>query len=192
MRILKAFPLPAIVAAVAVMAPFQEGGSAADAADIYGFSADSIDGKPVDLSRYRNQVVLIVNTASKCGFTPQYASLQSLYEKYKDRGFTVLGFPSNDFGWQEPGSNEQIREFCDLRFKVRFDLFSKIKVKGKDAHPLYQYLTGAPGFEGGIAWNFTKFLIGPDGKVAARFGSRTDPLDPQVTEKIDSLLSGIR
>ncbi len=187
MKMLKTFPVPAVVAMLTVFSPSHEG-QASEPADIYGFSADSIDGKPVDLSQYKGKVVLIVNTASKCGFTPQYASLQSLYEKYKDQGFTVLGFPSNDFAWQEPGSNEDIKEFCDLRFKVKFDLFSKVKVKGKDAHPLFRYLTSASGFEGDISWNFNKFLIGPDGRIAARYGSRVDPLDAEVTAKLESLL----
>lgn len=188
MKALKTFPVPALAAALTVMTFFQEGAPAAAAADIYGFTADSIDGKPVEFSRYRGKVLMIVNTASKCGFTPQYGSLQKLFEKYQNRGFMVLGFPSNDFAWQEPGSNDEIREFCDLRFKVKFDLFAKIKVNGKKAHPLYQYLTQVPGFEGKVKWNFNKFLIGPDGKVAARYGSGTDPLAPEVTTKIESLL----
>lgn len=187
MKALKTFPVPAVVAMLTVFSPFHEG-QAAEPSDIYEFSADSIDGKHVDLSQYKGKVVLIVNTASKCGFTPQYASLQSLYEKYKDQGFAVLGFPSNDFAWQEPGSNEDIKEFCDLRFKVKFDLFSKVKVKGKGAHPLFRYLTQSPGFEGDISWNFNKFLIGPDGRVAARYGSRVDPLDAEVSAKLESLL----
>lgn len=189
MKAFKTFPVPAVVAMMTVFSPFHEGGQAAEPADIYAFSAESIDGKTVDLSQYKGKVVMIVNTASKCGFTPQYASLQSLFEKYKDRGFAVLGFPSNDFAWQEPGSNEEIKEFCDLRFKVKFDLFSKVKVKGKEAHPLFRYLTEAPGFAGDISWNFNKFLVGPDGRISARYGSRVDPLDAEVTARIESLLS---
>lgn len=163
-------------------------GGVAMAAGIYDFKAKLIDGKEVSLSDYRGQAVLIVNTASRCGFTPQYASLEKLYKRYKDRGFTILAFPANNFMGQEPGSNEEIRKFCDLRFKVTFPLFEKIDVKGEKTHPLYAYLTRETDFKGDISWNFNKFLVAPDGKVAARFDSKTDPLSDEVTKKIEEAL----
>jgi len=163
-------------------------GGVAMAKDIYDFRAKLIDGKEIPLSDFRGKVVLVVNTASKCGFTPQYASLEKLYERYKDRGFTILAFPSNDFKEQEPGSNEEIRKFCDLRFKVAFPLFEKIDVKGGKIHPLYAYLTRDTGFKGDISWNFNKFLVDPKGNVLARFDSRKDPLSEDVTRLIEEVL----
>ena len=149
--------------------------------NLYSFTMKTIDGQDKPLSEYKGKTLLIVNTASKCGFTPQYEGFQKLYEQYKDRGFEVLGFPANNFMWQEPGTDAQIKEFCSLKYRVTFPVFSKISVKGKDIHPLYKYLTTESGFNGGIAWNFNKFLINRDGKVAARFGSKTDPLSPELT-----------
>ncbi len=156
---------------------------------IYEFSAKSITGKHVPLSSYEGHPVLIVNTASGCGFTPQYASLQKLYENYKEKGFKILAFPSNDFGGQEPGTDKDIKIFCDLQFHVTFDLFSKIETSGPNAHPLYRYLVNAPGYEGPITWNFNKFLIDKDGQISARFDSAVDPLDPDLTQKLEALLS---
>lgn len=156
---------------------------------VYDFKANLIQGSEKNLSDYKGKILLIVNTASGCGFTPQYASLQSLYEKYQSRGFEVLAFPSNDFGKQEPGTNEEIEQFCDLRFKVKFPLFEKIEVKGDKMHPLYQYLTRESAKKGTVKWNFSKFLIGPDGKVVDRFAPTTDPLSDKVTQKIESLLT---
>lgn len=158
------------------------------AKDVFDFKAKLIDGKEVSLSDYRGQAVLIVNTASRCGFTKQYASLEKLYERYKDRGFTILAFPANNFMGQEPGSNAEIKKFCDLRFKVTFPLFGKIDVKDVNIHPLYAYLTRETDFGGDITWNFNKFLVAPDGKVVARFDSKTDPLSEDVTRKIDEAL----
>ena len=155
---------------------------------VYEFSVESITGKHVRLSNYEGRPLLIVNTASQCGFTPQYAALQKLYEKYKEKGFMILAFPSNDFGSQEPGTNEEIKRFCDLQFHVTFDLFSKIETSGPNAHPLYRYLVNAPGYEGPITWNFNKFLIDGNGQIAARFDSAVDPLDPELTQKLESLL----
>ncbi|MBC8205781.1 MAG: glutathione peroxidase [Kiritimatiellales bacterium] len=148
--------------------------SAAVAGSVYDFSADTITGESRNLSEYKGQVLLIVNTASKCGFTKQYASLQDLYEKYKDRGLVVLGFPANNFGGQEPGTNEDIEQFCSLRFNVGFPMFGKISVKGADIHPLYQWLTDHPNGSK-VSWNFNKFLIGRDGDLIEHFGSRTAP-----------------
>ncbi len=154
----------------------------------YGFKVKKIDGQEVSLGDYRSKTILIVNTASRCGFTGQYAGLQALYERFKDRGLVVLAFPSNDFMGQEPGTNEEIRKFCDLRFKVTFPLFEKISVKGENMHPLYRYLTEESPEKGPIAWNFNKFLISPSGKVVARFGSRTTPEDRELVKAIEALL----
>jgi glutathione peroxidase len=149
-------------------------------ATVYDFSATSIEGQPVDLSTYRGKVLLIVNTASQCGFTPQYQGLQALYEKYRDRGLEVLGFPCNQFGQQEPGSSSDIQSFCQTRFGVSFPLFEKIDVNGANAHPLYKYLVkAAPGLLGteAIKWNFTKFLVDADGKVVKRYAPNATPAD---------------
>ncbi|NYI45092.1 glutathione peroxidase [Nocardioides aromaticivorans] len=141
------------------------------------FSATSIDGKPVDLSSYDGKVVLVVNTASKCGFTPQYKGLQELQDTYGDRGFEVLGFPCDQFGHQEPGDEEEIATFCERNYGVTFPMFAKIDVNGDDAHPLFQWLKKEEGglLGGGIKWNFTKFLIGRDGRVIDRFAPTTKP-----------------
>jgi glutathione peroxidase len=147
---------------------------------VYEFSAKTIDGKSRKLGDYKGKVLLVVNTASQCGFTPQYKGLEAVYRKFKDRGFAVLGFPSNQFGEQEPGSDSDIAEFCEMNFGVSFPLFSKIDVNGDGAHPLFKYLTAAkPGVLGSeaIKWNFTKFLVGKDGKVIARYAPTTKPDD---------------
>jgi glutathione peroxidase len=145
---------------------------------IYAFSAQSLDGRNIDISQYADQVLLVVNVASECGFTPQYEGLQALYDEYKDRGFTILGFPCNQFGQQEPGGPEQIASFCTTRFGVTFPLFAKIDVNGPNAHPLFAWLksekAGILGSER-IKWNFTKFLVGRDGHVLTRYGSTTKP-----------------
>jgi glutathione peroxidase len=155
------------------------------------FKMVNIDGDSVDLGQYKGKVVLIVNVASKCGFTPQYTELEALYQKYKDAGFVILGFPANNFLGQEPGTNEQIKEFCTLNYGVTFPMFSKISVKGKDQHPLYQYLTDESkhAFGGDIGWNFTKFLIGKDGQIKARFASKTKPLNKKIVTAIEKELS---
>jgi glutathione peroxidase len=155
---------------------------------VHDFTATTIDGATKPLADYRGKTLLIVNTASKCGFASQYASLETLYERYRDRGLEVLAFPANDFLGQEPGSNAEIQEFCSLRFRTTFPLFAKIAVKGKKIHPLYAYLTRDSEFRGAISWNFNKFLVAPDGRVAARYGSRTDPLAEEVTERIEAIL----
>ncbi len=157
-------------------------------ADIYGFTVSDIDGKPVPLADYKGKVLLIVNTASRCGFTSQYKTLEDLYQKYKERGFVVLGFPANNFMGQEPGSNEEIKNFCFMNYKTTFPLFAKISVKGADIAPLYAYLTGVPGFEGGIIWNFNKFLIDRNGKVVARFASPVDPMSPELVNAVEQQL----
>jgi glutathione peroxidase len=160
-------------------------------ASVLDFTVTDNAGQPVQLSRYKGQVLLVVNVASKCGLTPQYAQLQKLYETYKDKGLCILAFPANDFRQQEPGTNEQIREFCKSKYNVSFDLFAKIVVKGEGQSPLYQFLTdekaNAP-YGGEIKWNFTKFLVGRDGKVAARFEPKTKPDEKQVIKAIEAEL----
>jgi glutathione peroxidase len=147
---------------------------------VYEFSATTIDGKPRALADYRGKVLLVVNTASKCGFTPQYKGLEAIYRQFKDRGFAVLGFPCNQFGEQEPGEDATIAEFCERNFGVSFPLFAKVDVNGADAHPLFKHLTsekkGLLG-TGAIKWNFTKFLVGKDGKVIERYAPTTSPED---------------
>lgn len=150
---------------------------------VYDYSAKTLDGQDVSLAAYRGQVLLIVNTASKCGFTPQYEGLEALYKAYKDRGFTVLAFPCNQFGAQEPGDAAEIANFCSLTYDVSFPVMSKIDVNGADAHPLYKFLKkeqkGVLGTEA-IKWNFTKFLIGKDGQVVDRFAPTVKPEDLKV------------
>ena len=151
------------------------------------FTVKSLEGKEVALSKYQGKVVMVVNVASQCGATPQYASLQDLQKSYKDEGFVVLGFPCNQFGQQEPGTAAEIKEFCTSNYNVTFDLFSKIDVNGEKAHPFYQFLTGAetnPQFAGKIGWNFEKFLIGRDGKVVARFKTGVSPDSEEVVAAI--------
>jgi glutathione peroxidase len=159
--------------------------------ELYAFTMNDIDGQPVSLSTYRGKVLLIVNVASKCGFTKQYAGLQKLYDKYKDQGLIILGFPANNFGEQEPGTNSEIKNFCTINFNVTFPMFSKISVRGDDIHPIYQFLTDNDknsGFGGPIVWNFNKFLIGRDGKTVARYPSKTEPLDSEITNAVESVL----
>ena len=149
----------------------------------------SIDGTDVDLGSYQGKVVLVVNVASRCGATPQYEGLQALYEKYKDKGLVVLGFPANDFGAQEPGSDDQIKEFCSSKYDVTFPMFSKITVKGAGKPKLYQVLTETADPAGDIGWNFEKFLIGKDGKVAGRFKTRVSPDDAALVNAIEAALA---
>ena len=155
---------------------------------VQDFSAVMIDGATQPLAAYKGKALLIVNTASKCGYTPQYEGLEALYKKYRDRGFAVLAFPANNFMGQEPGSDAEIKAFCAAEYGITFPLFSKISVKGKKIHPLYAYLTRDSGFKGDITWNFNKFLVGSDGKVVARFGSDTDPLAKELTTKLEAIL----
>ena len=150
-----------------------------------------IDGNDVDLARYTGQVVLIVNVASKCGYTPQYEGLEELYQKYKDRGFVVLGFPANNFMSQEPGTNQEIKSFCKTSYGVTFPMFAKISVKGDDIAPLYKDLTSKDfngEFGGPIKWNFNKFLVGRDGRVVARFPSKAKPLGDKVVDAVEAAL----
>ena len=159
---------------------------------MYEFTMKDIDGNDVKLDAYKGKVALIVNTASKCGLTPQYEGLQKIYDKYRDQGFVVLGFPANNFMGQEPGTEKEIKEFCDLNYKVTFPMFSKISVKGEDQHPLYTYLTNErsnPGMDGDITWNFEKFLADRNGNIIARFSPKVTPEDPVVVSAIEKALA---
>jgi len=156
------------------------------------FTMKSLNGEDVDLSKYQGKVVLIVNVASKCGLTPQYEQLQALHDKYAEDGLAVLGFPCNQFLWQEPGNAEQIQEFCRVNYGVTFDMFAKVEVNGKEACDLYKTLTALetkPVGPGKISWNFEKFIIGRDGEVVARFSPRTKPDDPAVLKVIEAELA---
>ncbi len=157
--------------------------------NIFSFTMDDIDGKPLPLSTFKGKVIMVVNTASFCGNTPQYSGLQTLYERYRDQGFTILAFPSNDFGKQEPGDNKEIAEFCYTKYSLEFPLFSKITVLGENKHPLYHYLTEETSFKGEISWNFQKFLIDRTGDVVARYRPGMKPLTQLIVEDIESALS---
>lgn len=178
---------PALASALALALVLAASASAGEPG-VHAFTMALNDGTPKKLSDYRGKALLIVNTASRCGYTKQYAPLEKLYEKYRGRGFEVLAFPANDFLGQEPGTNEEIRSFCTKEFGVTFPLFAKISVKGKEIHPLYRYLTTLPGFDGDVTWNFNKFLVAPDGRVVARFGTRVDPMSDEVTRKVEEVL----
>ncbi len=166
--------------------------AAAQAHNIYDFTLKSIDGQPVTLKSYSGKVVMLVNVASKCGFTPQYAGLESLYEKYKDRGFVIVGVPANNFAQQEPGTNEEIKTFCSRKYNVTFPMMAKVSVLGDDETPLYRFLTDKssnPQVGGDIKWNFTKFLFDRNGRPVARFEPATTPDSPEVQAAIESALS---
>ena len=159
---------------------------------VYDFTMKNIDGQDVKLDAYKGKVALIVNTASKCGYTPQYEGLEKIYGKYKEKGFIVLGFPANNFMGQEPGSDKEIKEFCTLKYKTTFPMFAKISVKGDDQHPLYQFLTSKdtdPKFAGQIKWNFNKFLVNKNGEIIARFDSKDTPESETVTKAIETALA---
>jgi len=164
-----------------------------EAASVYDFTVNSIDGKPVPLSSYKGQVLLIINVASECGLTEdQYSALEPLYQKYKDRGFRVLAFPANNFGEQEPGSNQEIKEFCTKKYGATYDLFEKVSVKGDDQCALYKFLTNeqaSHGFGGEVQWNFQKYIVDAKGNVVAKFDPRTKPNDAKVVEIIERELA---
>lgn len=149
---------------------------------IYDFTMNSLEGKPIDFSQYKNKTLLIVNTASKCGYTYQYEGLQKLHEQFGDK-VTVLGFPANNFLWQEPGSNDEIANFCQKNYGVTFQMFEKISVKGNDAHPLFKWLAAKSGHK--PSWNFCKYVVDKQGNAVSFFDKKVDPLDPQIIEKIN-------
>jgi glutathione peroxidase len=160
--------------------------SMAGASTLYDIPLTTIDGKTATLSEYKDKTILIVNTASKCGYTPQYEGLEAVYSKYKSKGLVVLGFPSNDFGGQEPGNNGEIKKFCKTNYKVDFPLYSKAPVKGEQKQPLYKFLTENAPTKGEIKWNFEKFLVAPGGKIVARFESAVKPeeINPEIEKNL--------
>lgn len=156
--------------------------------NIFDFTMNDIDGNPVKLEIFKGKVILLVNVASKCGYTPQYRGLQNLFSKYKDKNFVILGFPANNFLWQEPGTNEKIKSFCSLEYGVEFPMFSKISVKGRKQHPLYKFLTSKssnPLFPGKIRWNFEKFIFNAEGKLVGRFHPKIKPEDERIIELLE-------
>jgi glutathione peroxidase len=160
------------------------------AASLYDIPLKDIDGKDTSLKAYEGKVLLVVNVASRCGLTPQYTGLQALQDKYREKGFSILAFPCNQFNGQEPGTNEEIKQFCSSKYHVTFPIFDKLDVNGQDRHPLYVALAGkASPFPGDIKWNFGKFLIGRDGKILKRFEPRTTPDSPEVTQAIETALA---
>jgi glutathione peroxidase len=164
----------------------------AEAASPLAFVVKDIDGNDTDLAQFRGKVVMLVNVASKCGLTPQYAGLEKLYQEHKDQGLVIIGFPANDFKNQEPGTNLEIKQFCTGKYNVSFPMMSKVAVTGEEKHPLYKLLTEsetAGEHAGEIKWNFTKFLIGRDGKIVARFEPKTTPQDPAVVEAVETALA---
>jgi glutathione peroxidase len=159
---------------------------------VYDYTLNSIEGQPVPFTAYKGKVLMVVNVASRCGYTPQYSALESVYEKYKDRGFVIVGVPANNFGAQEPGTNAEIKTFCTRKYNVQFPMMSKVSVKGADTNPLYQYLTDSaqhPKTGGEIKWNFTKFLVDRKGNIAARFEPEVTPDSPQVVSAIEKALA---
>ncbi|MBX2991782.1 MAG: glutathione peroxidase [Bacteroidetes bacterium] len=156
---------------------------------IYNFSMKDIDGREIDFSRYQGKVLLLVNVASECGYTPQYKELEALHQKYKDKGLIILGFPANNFGGQEPGADEEINAFCDRNYGVTFDLFSKISVKGSDQHPLYKLITSNPTVGGDVKWNFQKYLVDRNGNLTHKFLSRVKPLSDELVSAVEALLN---
>ena len=182
------------VATVAALAGFALVGRAEDKkVSPLEYTLKDIDGKDVELSKYKGKVVMFVNVASECGLTPQYTALEALYEKYQKQGFVLIGVPANEFGGQEPGSNEEIKKFCTTKYKVTFPMMAKVVVKGKGIVPLYKTLTEATPNKDGkvedVSWNFEKFLVGRDGKVVARFAPRTKPDAPEVLKAIETELA---
>ena len=156
---------------------------------LYGFSLPDIDGHQVDLKTFKGKVLLIVNTASMCGNTPQYADLQEMYERYQERGFEILAFPANDFGQQEPGTNQEIKGFCYTKYSISFPLFSKISVVGKEKHPLYRYLTEQSPFPGRVTWNFQKYLVDRSGNVIGKYDPGMNPLSPAILSDVEKALA---
>ncbi len=184
------FPLLFILIHSTVLLSQQKEKISVDKKSIYDFTMKTIDGNDRSLSEYKGKVLLIVNVASFCGYTPQYTELEEVYRKYKDKGFQILAFPANNFGQQEPGSDEEIKNFCESKYEVTFDLFSKISVKGKDQHPLYSYITKDSPCPGDVKWNFQKYLVDKQGNIVEKFPSAVKPTDKEVIRTIEALLNG--
>jgi glutathione peroxidase len=176
--------LAALAAAVTLTA-----GAAAMAETAYDFAFETIDGKPMPMDQYKGKAVLVVNTASFCGYTPQYAGLQSLWEQYQGKGLVVLGVPANDFGKQEPGTNAEIKDFCESKYDVSFPLASKVAVKGDEAHPFYKWAAATLGPENAPKWNFHKYLVNTKGELVAAFPSKVDPKSPELVAAVDRALA---
>ncbi|MBP2300286.1 glutathione peroxidase [Azospirillum picis] len=176
------------IAAAAAAAISMMGAVSAMAASAYDFTFQGIDGKPLPLSQFRGQTVLVVNTASQCGFTPQYKGLEALWQRYRDRGLVVLGVPSDDFGGQEPGNASQIKDFCEVNYSIDFPMADKTVVSGSGAHPFYRWAADELGVLAQPRWNFHKYLIGPDGRLVSWFSTITDPEAERVREAIEELL----
>ena len=180
-----------IILSIMAMAGGKAVAAAGPAKGVLDFSMQEIDGRETALGQFRGKVLLLVNTASKCGLTPQYKALEEVYKRYQDRGLIILGFPANDFLGQEPGTNAEIKQFCLINYGVSFPMFAKISVRGKNIHPLYKFLvekTTNPRFAGKISWNFTKFLVDRKGEIVARFEPRQVPDDPLVIAAIEKTL----
>ena len=191
MRTSVAFFLLALVipcAAAAQTRPAPVKGTPPVETSVYDFTMNDIDGKPVSLASYKGETLLIVNTASECGYTPQYEGLEKLYEQYAKRGFKILAFPANNFGAQEPGTNAEIKTFCTLKYHTTFPVFSKISVKGADQHPLYAYLTKESPFPGEVKWNFQKYLVNSAGRVTGRYFSAVEPMSSELRADIEKSL----
>jgi glutathione peroxidase len=184
--------LTAVASFAALLLPGSRAAAGQGPTTVYDLQAETIDGETVSLSDFKGKVLLIVNSASRCGFTPQYAGLEELWERYRDQGLVVLAFPSNDFANQDPGTNDEIAQFCKARYDVSFPLFAKVKVRGDEQHPLFRALTDGstnPDLSGPIRWNFHKFLVGRDGKLVARFGSMTKPTRRKLTKAVEAALA---
>jgi len=180
-----------LFAGIQINPAITENGLKTDVPNVHQFSVKTIKGDEVNLEEYKGSVLLIVNTASKCGYTPQYKDLQELYETYKDQGLVILGFPANNFNQQEPGTNEEILEFCEMNYGITFPMFSKVSVKGDDQHELFSYLTGSGDKQemGGVNWNFEKFVIDKEGNLVQRYRSRINPMDKKVRDVVEELLA---
>ncbi len=177
------------IALLMLLAGGMPAAAASAAKSAHDFTFTAIEGGPLPLSDYRGKVVLVVNTASFCGFTRQYDGLQAVWERYRDRGFVVLGVPSNDFGNQEPGTEDEIKRFCEVNFNIDFPMTSKVPVKGDDAHPFYKWAAGEVGSSGTPRWNFHKYLIGPEGELVNWFSTRTEPTSREVADAIEAQLA---
>jgi glutathione peroxidase len=171
-----------------ILSAQQKETTSVDKRGVYSFTMKTIDGKDKPLAEYAGKVLIIVNVASFCGYTPQYKDLEEVYQKYKDKGLVILGFPANNFGQQEPGTDEEIKTFCDTKYNVTFDLFSKISVKGNDQHPLYRYITKDSPFPGEVKWNFQKYLIDKKGNIVAMYPSKVKPTDKDFIQQVELLL----